>query len=38
VNKCGFHVVRIDHPKDPREESYILEKDMSRDIGKEGSK
>lgn len=26
VNKCGFHVVRIDNPKDAEEESYILEK------------
>ena len=26
INKCGFRVVRIDHPKDKYEESYILEK------------
>ena len=38
VNKCGFHVVRIDDPKNPREESYILEKDMSRIFVKEGSR
>jgi len=31
VNKCGFHVVRIEKPGDPREESYILEKIMPRD-------
>ena len=29
VNKCGFHVVRIENPKNPREESYILEKEMT---------
>jgi len=29
VNKCGFHVVRIDNPKDAEEESYILEKQMA---------
>ncbi len=28
VNKCGFHVVRIENPKDTYEESYILEKVM----------
>lgn len=28
VNKCGFHVVRIDNPKDPMAESYVLEKVM----------
>lgn len=28
VNKCGFHVVRIENPKDLEEESYILEKIM----------
>jgi len=26
VNKCGFHVVRIENPKDLREGSFILEK------------
>lgn len=30
VNKCGFHVVRIDNPKDPMAESYVLEKIMHR--------
>lgn len=28
VNKCGFHVVKIENPKDPEEGSYILEKKM----------
>lgn len=28
VNKCGFHVVRIENPKDPEESSYIFEKVM----------
>ena len=28
VNKCGFKVVWIDHPRDRYEESYILEKEM----------
>ncbi len=28
VNKCGFHVVRIEKPMDFREGSYILVKDM----------
>ena len=28
VDKCGFHVVRIEKPKDIREGSYILEKLM----------
>lgn len=28
VNKCGFHVVRIDHPMDLREGSFIMEKVM----------
>ena len=26
VNKCGFHVVRIEKPKDLEEGSFILEK------------
>lgn len=26
VNKCGFHVVAIENPKDKYEESYVLEK------------
>lgn len=30
VNKCGFHVVRIDNPKDPMGESYYFEKRLSR--------
>jgi len=30
VNKCGFHVVRIDNPGDLREESYQLEKVMEK--------
>ncbi len=30
VNKCGFHVIRIDQPKNPEEASYVLEKRMSR--------
>ncbi|NLN47140.1 MAG: GNAT family N-acetyltransferase [Clostridiaceae bacterium] len=28
VNKCGFHVIRIENPKDPEERSFILEKRM----------
>ncbi|WP_167956161.1 GNAT family N-acetyltransferase [Anaerosporobacter faecicola] len=28
VNKCGFHVVKIENPKDKYEENYILEKVM----------
>ena len=28
VNKCGFHVVRIENPRDWTEGSFILEKDM----------
>lgn len=28
INKCGFHVVHIDNPKDLEEESYILVKEM----------
>jgi hypothetical protein len=28
VNKCGFHVVHIDNPQDPKEGSYRLEKVM----------
>ncbi len=30
VNKCGFHVVRIENPHDPENGSYILEKRMNR--------
>jgi GNAT superfamily N-acetyltransferase len=30
VNKCGFKVVKIEHPGDQLEESYILEKEMRR--------
>lgn len=28
VNKCGFHIVRIQQPHDPRAAMYILEKRM----------
>jgi predicted acetyltransferase len=28
VNKCGFHVVKIENPKDKYKESYLLEKQM----------
>lgn len=28
VNKCGFHVVRIDNPKDTREAMYFLRKEI----------
>lgn len=28
INKCGFHVVRIENPKDMEEGSFILEKRM----------
>jgi GNAT superfamily N-acetyltransferase len=28
INKCGFKCIRIDHPRDVRNGSYILEKDM----------
>lgn len=28
VNKCGFHIVKINNPKDKYESSYILEKYM----------
>lgn len=28
VNKCGFHIVHIDNPRDPRERSFALEKRM----------
>lgn len=28
VNKCGFKVVKIEHPKDDRESSYCFEKEM----------
>lgn len=28
INKCGFKCVRIDHPRDERHGSYLLEKDM----------
>ncbi len=30
VNKCGFKIVRIEHPGDPERESYLLEKEMPR--------
>lgn len=30
VNKCGFHVIRIDQPKDPDHRSFIQEKRMPR--------
>lgn len=30
VNKCGFHIVKIENPKDLEEESYILQKVMSK--------
>lgn len=26
VNKCGFHIVKIDNPKNRREGQYILQK------------
>lgn len=29
INKCGFHVVRIENPKNLKEGSFILEKKMS---------
>lgn len=28
VNKCGFKIVKIEHPGDRYEESYIMEKEM----------
>ncbi len=28
VNKCGFHIVKIDNPNNKYEESYVLEKEM----------
>ena len=28
VNKCGFKIVKIEHPGDKYEESYIMEKEM----------
>ncbi len=28
VNKCGFHIVRIEEPMNPREGNYIMEKVM----------
>lgn len=28
INKCGFHIVRINNPKDQYECSYIMEKNM----------
>lgn len=30
VNKCGFHVVKIEHPGNRKNESYLLEKDRTR--------
>jgi GNAT superfamily N-acetyltransferase len=30
VNKCGFKIVRIEHPGDQEKESYLLEKEMPR--------
>ncbi len=32
VNKCGFHVVRIEKPKDLEEGSFILEKVISKNL------
>ena len=29
VNKCGFHIVKIDNPKNRREGQYILQKVMN---------
>lgn len=29
INKCGFHVVKIEYPKDIRGASYVLEKVMN---------
>ncbi len=29
VNKCGFKIVKIEHPGDKYEESYLMEKEMS---------
>ena len=29
VNKCGFHVIRIDQPKDLEEMSYFMEKHLT---------
>ena len=29
INKCGFHCVKIDNPKDKENGTYILEKVMS---------
>lgn len=28
VNKCGFHIIKIENPGDPKEESYVMEKRM----------
>lgn len=30
VNKCGFHIVHIDNPRDMQESSFILQKVMRR--------
>jgi hypothetical protein len=30
VNKCGFKIVRIDHPGNKYEESYFMEKEMKK--------
>lgn len=30
VNKCGFKIVKIEHPGDKYEESYIMEKEINR--------
>lgn len=30
VNKCGFHVVKIENPKDWEEGSFLLEKQMAK--------
>lgn len=28
INKCGFHCVRVNNPKDPEEGSFVLIKEM----------
>lgn len=28
INKCGFHVIRIENPKDPEEGMFVLQKRM----------
>ncbi len=30
VNKCGFHIVKIEHARDRREASYLMEKQMNK--------